>query len=109
MIGGTCLPALHVHGLPPCNHPARETPRQPCNVQPARGVIGCQAAGAGTGTPATWELRREGVALPEPPELQLPLADPFAFLEQHRERLGAHTRAVRGIAPQVPAQRLCLC
>ena len=49
------------------------------------------------------------MALPEPPELQLPLADPFSFLEQHRERLGAHSRAVRGIAPQVPAQPLCLC
>ena len=65
-------------------------------------------AGASTGTPASWALRRAGVALPEAPELELPLADPFAFLEQHRERLGAHARAVHGLAPQVPAQRLQL-
>ncbi|KAK9836324.1 hypothetical protein WJX81_005312 [Elliptochloris bilobata] len=51
-------------------------------------------------TPRTWELRRAEHALPEPPELRLPLADPFVFLEQNRERMGAHTRAVRGLAPQ---------
>ena len=55
------------------------------------------------GLPSSWELRRVGGSLREPPELRLPQADPLAFLEQHRERLGAHTRAVRGLAPQVPS------
>ncbi|KAK9834175.1 hypothetical protein WJX81_005389 [Elliptochloris bilobata] len=54
----------------------------------------------GPGNPGTWELRRAGVELRNPPELRLPLADPLAFLEQHRDRLGAHKRAVRGLAPQ---------
>ena len=53
------------------------------------------------GLPSSWEVKRDGGSLREPPELRLPRADPLAFLEQHRERLGAHTRAVRGLAPQV--------
>ncbi len=59
----------------------------------------CAAAAAPL--PRTWQLQRAGVSLAQPPELRLPLADPLRFVEQHRERLGAHARAVRGLAPEV--------
>ncbi len=48
--------------------------------------------------PRTWQLQHAGANLAPPPELRLPLADPLRFVERHRERLGAHARAVRGLA-----------
>lgn len=56
---------------------------------------------AGASAPRTWDLRKAGYSLRAPPELRLPRSDPLAYLEQHRERLGAHARAVHGLAPQV--------
>jgi len=58
-------------------------------------------AAASAPLPRTWQLQHAGAGLAPPPELRLPLADPLRFVERHRERLGAHARAVRGLAPEV--------
>ena len=75
-------------------------PRSTLNSQAGAGFLNSPCM-AGASAPKTWELRRAGYSLRAPPELRLPRSDPLAFLEQHRERLGAHARAVHGLAPQV--------
>ena len=61
----------------------------------------------GAASAADWTRQRAAQWTADPPQLNLQLADPHAFLDAHGDRLGAHARNIRHIAAPVSTSPAC--